>query len=104
MYVGYWKSEIGDNFPVAIPNTASDEEISKMLKEIDNFKEKSISMHTKGISRCKLCGEPNGSIDFIFVRRGKAIHLPEGLNHYIEKHRVLVPAVLNLKTIMASIK
>lgn len=104
MYVGYWAEKTDDEFPVAVANTATDEQIEKMLEEIENFKLRSISVHTKGISRCRLCGCQNGSIEYMFVKRGKSVHLPEGITHYIQEHRVLVPTVLNLRSIMKSIK
>jgi len=44
----------------------------------------------KGTSRCRICGELNGSSEFIFIdSKTKTKHVwPGGYLHYIRKHRV----------------
>lgn len=45
--------------------------------------------HFKGSSKCRICGELNGSTQFVLdVKGGKRLEWPSGFMHYVQKHNV----------------
>lgn len=104
MNIGYWKEQVTDDLPVPIENTATDEQIEQQLALIEDFQAITMTRHYKGVSQCRICGCPNGNAEYTFAKRGKILSIPEGLAHYIKDHRVLVPKLLDLHSIIRSMK
>lgn len=91
-YIGYWYSKYEPEYPMPIENSATDDEIHKMLSVYQYFKSEGHEMFCKGSSVCRLCGKLNGSSEFVF----KNMVVPEGLKHYIVDHRVKVQDLLDI--------
>lgn len=105
VYIGYWYNEHDEetkDFPVPVKNSATDEEVRKMVHVLDHLIEPNSSMrYYKGISMCRVCNCMNHSGEYLkrYKEPGKPMVIlvvPEGLRHYIEKHNVLVPQLIEL--------
>lgn len=102
--IGYWLNERDMDtarYPYPIANSANDEQVLKMLDAINKIKAKATIRYYKGISMCRCCGCFNHSGEYLYnYKRGgstaKYIVVPEGLEHYIKAHRVLVPPLLQI--------
>lgn len=60
------------------------EESEEFLKMLDKVEAKAYSVHLKGWSDCRICGQDIGSVEFEY----RNWNWPIGLSHYIEKHLV----------------
>lgn len=89
--IGYW-SEGKDEYPVPVPNSATNEQVEQMLVAHDKFVRSARERFYKGTSMCRICGCRNGSSEY---QKGSTV-IPEGLKHYIVEHKVLVPKLLEL--------
>ena len=103
--IGYWRNERDSetlDFPVPQENTAAEHEVKQMLYVLDNFIiPNSSTRYYKGISMCRVCGCMNysGEYEKRYKEHGKPMVIfvvPEGLRHYIEKHKVLIPKLIEL--------
>lgn len=100
--IGYWKNPRDpdtEQYPYPEPNTASDEQVLKMLDALNKIKAKATIRYYKGISMCRICGCMNHAGEYLYTyKRGrdgaKYFVVPEGLEHYIVQHRVLIPELL----------
>lgn len=91
-HIGYWYSKWEPEYPRPVENSASSEEIHKMLSVYQHFKSKGHERFCKGFSICRICGQLNGSSEFVL----KNMVVPEGLKHYIVDHRVKVQDLLDI--------
>ena len=97
--IGYWyNNQECKSFPMPVENSASKEEIEKMLMNYRKFiNEKATSLlHMRGFSNCRICKCVNGSGEYVRAINGHVVHMPEGIKHYIEHHSVLIPELLTL--------
>lgn len=103
--IGYWFNEkdpetIG--FPIPVEKSATEDEVKKMLYVLEYFiNPNSELLYYKGISMCRVCKCMNyaGEYQKRYKEPGKPMVIlvvPEGLKHYVEKHKVLVPELIEL--------
>lgn len=103
--IGFWYSEQfpeTHNLPKPQENSATPEQVEKMLTILRNqIIPKATTLYYKGISLCRICRKMNYSGEYQYRHKepGKPtiiLQIPEGLEHYIEHHKVLVPELLEL--------
>lgn len=103
--IGFWYNEHFPemhNLPKPQENSATPEQVQQMLGILRNqIIPKATTLYCKGISLCRICGKMNYSGEYQYRHKepGKPmviLQIPEGLEHYIEKHKVLVPELLQL--------
>ena len=85
--IGYWRSEEDDRWPD--PHALVDEAWDERERELTALYLRAgfIAQAFLGMSVCRLCGKPNGSVEFtdgVYV-------WPEGLAHYVLDHSVRLP-------------
>lgn len=81
---GFWYSEREPDLPMPEggPNQWKGQwEFICALKAVERF---AGATHYRGLSRCRLCQKPNGSITYSH----KGWEWPQGLMHYVETHNV----------------
>ena len=79
---GFWYSTHEPNLPMPIGVAWGGRRI--FLKRLAEVEANLRPLHYKGFSLCRLCGEHNGSQEFIY----KGWTWPSGSRHYLEKHDV----------------
>lgn len=94
---GFWCEESEKDFifkelPFPKEGEMSQEEISEFLPKLQTLEKKSKQVHYMGYSKCRLCGELNGTKTIY----DETFAWPEGLKHYIEKHGVKPSAAFTL--------
>lgn len=103
--IGYWYNKniaSTADLPRPVENSATDDEVKKMLHVLEYFiKPNSQMLYCKGISMCRICNCMNHSGEYHkrYKEPGKPMVIlivPEGLKHYVEKHKVLVPELIEL--------
>lgn len=104
--IGYWnypdKPETKD-YPDPIPNSATDDEIAQSVLILRHeIKPRASLLTGTKISMCRCCGSFNHIGEYFYRVKVKGepmtvLLIPEGLEHYIVKHRVLVPRLLTIK-------
>jgi len=87
-YIGFWSVHDDEDKYIA-PQLLVDEEWEKEHKDkiIEYLKNGNICARYMGFSRCRFCGNINGSSDYT---DGKWIW-PTGLAHYVEEHNIRLP-------------
>ncbi len=90
--IGYWYSDDKENqsYPMPVENSATRQQMRAQLGRFAELIAGAREIGYKGHSKCRLCGERNGSYEYVT----KNYKIPEGLLHYIKDHRVLVPGLL----------
>jgi hypothetical protein len=86
--IGYWRSDEEDHWPD--PSDLIDEAWDDRERELVALylEEGFIPWVGCGVSLCRICGRPNGAVEFtdgVYV-------WPEGLAHYVRDHSVRLPA------------
>ncbi len=94
--IGYWYSTFEPQYPMPIENSASDEQVSYQLEILERFSKNAREVFFKGFSTCRLCRKINGSTEFFNTINGEGYGIPNGLKHYIEDHKVLVPEIFDI--------
>lgn len=102
IYLGYWNNDRNQypEHPLPIVNSASDDEVKKQLLIMDFIQnnDKVIALYCKGFSICRCCSKQNGSMEYNFTfelnKVPTKIIIPDGLRHYIQDHKVLVPSLM----------
>jgi|DEB0MinimDraft_4_1074332.scaffolds.fasta_scaffold00010_39 hypothetical protein len=84
--VGFWNTinNTYPDLPMPISNKAN-YDIEKMLNYLSN----GVLVYSyRGVSRCRICGEINGSSEMV-----DGVYLwPSGLSHYVEEHQIELPS------------
>ena len=85
--IGYWRSDSDPSLPdpAAFVDKAWDEDERHQVDWY--FSHGTMLRVAMGFSRCRVCGEPNGSAEFT---DGTYVW-PEGLAHYVREHAVRLP-------------
>lgn len=94
---GFWcdeseKDSLFKNLPFPKSGEMSQEEINEFIPKLQALERKSQQIHYMGHSKCRLCGELNGTKTIY----NDTFAWPEGLKHYIEKHGVMPSAAFVL--------
>lgn len=106
VYLGYWRNNNQPetfHLPLPIAESATADEVAQSVLILRHqVKPKSQLTHYKGISMCRCCGCFNHSGEYQYRHKVKGepmviYIIPEGLEHYIVKHKVLVPELLKIK-------
>lgn len=85
--IGYWRADNAPEWPEVtafVDESWSGDERNTVSAYLRSG---TVVRHFMGLSPCRICGEPNGSIEFsdgMFI-------WPEGLAHYIDDHAVRLP-------------
>jgi hypothetical protein len=88
--VGYWKSNEQPEWPDAHAFVDQDWDEDERMDTLRYFSSGTRVRQYRGYSRCRFCGEMNGSAE---LTDGTYIW-PEGLAHYLRDHDVRLPQVL----------
>lgn len=85
--VGFWRDEESstENLPFPIKRkNKRDIDFLALLKEVES---KAKKLRWRGFSKCRLCGQINGSISYVY----NGFEWPSGLRHYVEEHNIDLP-------------
>jgi hypothetical protein len=88
--VGYWKSDEQPEWPDAHAFVDPDWDEDERMDTSEYFSSGTRVRQYMGYSRCRFCGELNGSAE---LTDGTYVW-PEGLAHYLREHGVRLPQVL----------
>ena len=97
-HIGYWNDNKNSflNLPMPIENSANNDQIVKMLDNLNKLKNKSTTLYYKGSSICRICNCVNGSGEFHYINKGVKYIVPEGIIHYISDHKVLIQDLIDI--------
>jgi hypothetical protein len=85
--IGYWRDDRTQGWPDVRRFVDLNWDASEREKVADHLRRGFVARAYLGKSRCRLCGEPVGSLelsDGVFI-------WPDGLVHYVETHGVRLP-------------
>ncbi|MFE2721793.1 hypothetical protein [Kitasatospora sp. NPDC059327] len=85
--LGYWSSPEVPNLPDPTRLVDADLDESERTFVSDYLARGQVARQFMGVSRCRLCGNANGSME---MTDGTFIW-PEGLGHYVLQHSVRLP-------------
>ncbi len=87
--IGYWQSERQPELPrpEAFVDDTWDEHERYTIESY--LRHAAVHRAYLGLSRCRLCGQPNGSLE----QSDGTYAWPEGLAHYVEAHGVRLPGL-----------
>ena len=88
--VGYWRSDENPEWPQVDTFVDPGWDEDERIKTSAYFSSGTRVRQYMGYSRCRVCGEMNGSAE---LTDGTYLW-PEGLAHYIREHGVRLPSVL----------
>lgn len=80
---GFWRSSMEPDLPMPIPDVAWAER-GAFLKRFEQVEGKAQSLSYRGMSRCRVCGKPNGCATLSMT----GWEWPSGLLHYVRDHGV----------------
>jgi len=80
---GYWRAPYAMDLPMPVTDVEWPERLH-FLTLLDEAEEAAREHHTKGMSKCRVCGEMNGSVEYELG----GWRWPEGLRHYLSDHGV----------------
>jgi hypothetical protein len=80
---GYWRTSYAPHLPTPVTGVEWPER-AHFLTLLDDAELAAHAHHTKGMSKCRVCGEINGSIEYELG----GWRWPEGLRHYLYDHGV----------------
>lgn len=87
--VGYWRRRKGDtDLPDPAELVDPDWDLTDRFRVARHLESQLVLVRWRGWSRCRLCGEANGST----CLSDGAYVWPEGLAHYVERHAVTLPS------------
>lgn len=86
--VGYWRSEADESLPNPADYIDWEWDEDERGRVAWYFSHGTLLRAYMGLSPCRICGVPNGSLE---LTDGDLVW-PEGLAHYIEEHAVRLPA------------
>lgn len=89
--IGYWFKY---RKPQAFSNTLTDVQMEKFWKKFHQAMENGQYEHFKGSSKCRICGESNGSMESRLSVKGVKLRVPQGYAHYLEEHDVMPDTLL----------
>jgi hypothetical protein len=89
-FVGYWH-ETGDKdnkWPLK-PILDKKRKNILVLKRLDALEKKARKRVFKGVSHCRICDKANGCSEYSETIDGIKYVWPEGLRHYLSKHKMI---------------
>ncbi|HUW47661.1 hypothetical protein E4H12_12895 [Candidatus Thorarchaeota archaeon] len=102
--IGYWRSRLfngerelfqaqDEHLPWPVADKLNDMEVQSALQALDVLENRiDIKIESfRGVSQCRICGCMNGCQEFVLKVGDVEYRWPEGLKHYIEKHKVALP-------------
>lgn len=80
---GYWRASYAPELPMPVTDVDWPER-TRFLVLLDEAEEASRKHYTKGMSKCRVCGDMNGSVEYELG----GWRWPEGFRHYLTEHGV----------------
>jgi hypothetical protein len=88
--IGYWRSDSHPELPDPTEFVDSAWDPEERDAVAGYLRSGTVARAFMGYSPCRLCGEPNGSLEFT----DGDLLWPEGLAHYLDEHGVRLPDVI----------
>jgi hypothetical protein len=88
--VGFWheKGDRDNKWPLR-PILDPKRKNKLLLKKLDALEKRAHVTHYKGYSKCRICGEHNGSAEYSKTVDGIEYIWPSGLRHYVKDHKMI---------------
>jgi hypothetical protein len=85
--IGYWASEFEEDLPLPVADTAKPDQ-AEVIEKLRGLMNTGYLASYRGSSKCRLCGQFNGSKELEIIRGSTKYRIPEGYIHYLEIHNV----------------